>query len=43
MVGLFLVRNADGSLPAGAQDAIDRFEQHGHGGHEMNPDGRTHA
>jgi FtsP/CotA-like multicopper oxidase with cupredoxin domain len=28
MVGLFLVRNSDGSMPAGAQDAIDRFHQH---------------
>jgi len=30
MVGLFLVRNPDGSLPAGAQDAIDRFKHHDH-------------
>jgi FtsP/CotA-like multicopper oxidase with cupredoxin domain len=30
MVGLFLVRNADGSMPAGAQEAIDRFHQHQH-------------
>lgn len=30
MVGLFLVRNADGSLPPGAQDAIDRFHNHMH-------------
>ncbi|WIV54184.1 multicopper oxidase domain-containing protein [Amycolatopsis nalaikhensis] len=43
MVGLFLVRNADGSLPAGAQDAIDRFKLHDHSGHDMNPDARTHA
>jgi hypothetical protein len=43
MVGLFLVRNADGSLPDGAQDAIDRFKQHDHSGHDMNPDARTHA
>lgn len=28
MVGLFLVRNPDGSMPAGAQAAIDRFHQH---------------
>jgi FtsP/CotA-like multicopper oxidase with cupredoxin domain len=34
MVGLFLVRNPDGSLPAGAQDAIDRFHQHEHSTHE---------
>ncbi len=33
MAGIFLVRNADGSMPAGAQDAIDRF--HEHGGHTM--------
>lgn len=31
MAGVFLVRNADGSMPPGAQDAIDRF--HEHGGH----------
>jgi hypothetical protein len=31
MAGIFLVRNADGSMPPGAQDAIDRF--HEHGGH----------
>jgi FtsP/CotA-like multicopper oxidase with cupredoxin domain len=30
MVGLFLVRNADGSMPAGAQEAIDRFHGHVH-------------
>ncbi|WP_239153129.1 multicopper oxidase domain-containing protein [Virgisporangium aliadipatigenens] len=30
MVGLFLVRNADGSMPAGAQEAIDRFNGHVH-------------
>ncbi|MGH3433627.1 MAG: multicopper oxidase domain-containing protein [Thermocrispum sp.] len=28
MVGLFLVRNPDGSMPAGAQEAIDRFHEH---------------
>lgn len=28
MVGLFLVRNSDGSMPAGAQEAIDRFHNH---------------
>src|SRR4051812_12020080 len=43
MVGLFLVRNPDGSLPDGAQDAIDRFKEHGHTGHDMNPDAHTHA
>jgi hypothetical protein len=31
MAGIFLVRNADGSMPDGAQEAIDRF--HEHGGH----------
>ncbi|HWM07189.1 MAG TPA: multicopper oxidase domain-containing protein [Actinophytocola sp.] len=30
MVGLFLVRNPDGSMPAGAQEAIDRFHGHDH-------------
>ncbi|TCO53778.1 multicopper oxidase domain-containing protein [Actinocrispum wychmicini] len=30
MVGLFLVRNADGSMPPGAQEAIDRFRGHMH-------------
>ncbi|MCT2584315.1 multicopper oxidase domain-containing protein [Actinophytocola sp. S1-96] len=45
MAGIFLVRNADGSMPPGAQEAIDRFHGHthaaattqapttGHGGH----------
>ena len=28
MVGLFLVRNADGSMPAGAEEAIHRFQGH---------------
>jgi manganese oxidase len=31
MAGLFLVRNADGSMPPGAQEAIDRFKGHVHG------------
>jgi hypothetical protein len=31
MVGLFLVRNADGSMPAGAEEAIHRFRGHVHG------------
>ncbi|WP_460392254.1 multicopper oxidase domain-containing protein [Actinophytocola sediminis] len=31
MSGIFLVRNADGSMPAGAQEAIDRFHNHHHG------------
>jgi FtsP/CotA-like multicopper oxidase with cupredoxin domain len=30
MAGLFLVRNADGSMPPGAQEAIDRFHGHSH-------------
>jgi FtsP/CotA-like multicopper oxidase with cupredoxin domain len=30
MSGIFLVRNADGSMPAGAQEAIDRFHGHEH-------------
>ncbi|MFD8498558.1 multicopper oxidase domain-containing protein [Amycolatopsis sp. NPDC059657] len=30
MSGIFLVRNPDGSLPAGAQDALDRFKGHVH-------------
>ncbi|MEU6645607.1 multicopper oxidase domain-containing protein [Saccharomonospora sp. NPDC046836] len=35
MAGVFLVRNSDGSMPEGAQDALDRYYQHhgGHGGH----------
>lgn len=32
MGGIFLVRNADGSMPDGAQEAIDRFHEH-EGGH----------
>ena len=31
MSGIFLVRNADGSMPPGAQDAVDRFRGHVHG------------
>jgi FtsP/CotA-like multicopper oxidase with cupredoxin domain len=30
MAGVFLVRNPDGSLPAGAQEALDRFHNHIH-------------
>lgn len=30
MSGIFLVRNADGSLPPGAQRALDKFEGHRH-------------
>lgn len=38
MSGIFLVRNADGTMPPGAQEAIDRFLGHAHttaehGGH----------
>jgi FtsP/CotA-like multicopper oxidase with cupredoxin domain len=29
MSGIFLVRNADGSMPEGAQAALDRYHQHG--------------
>ncbi|WP_265521578.1 multicopper oxidase domain-containing protein [Oerskovia flava] len=29
MAGIFLVRNADGSMPPGAQESIDRFQHHG--------------
>ncbi len=32
MVGLFLVRNPNGTMPAGAQDAIDHFHGHASGG-----------
>lgn len=32
MAGVFLVRNADGSMPEGAQEALDRYHQHS-GGH----------
>jgi FtsP/CotA-like multicopper oxidase with cupredoxin domain len=35
MVGIFLVRNADGSMPPGAQDAIDRFHGHVHAAMNM--------
>ncbi|MFF2622652.1 multicopper oxidase domain-containing protein [Oerskovia jenensis] len=35
MAGIFLVRNADGSMPPGAQESIDRFR--GHGGHMSAP------
>lgn len=31
MAGIFLVRNPDGSMPDGAQAAIDRFQHHQHG------------
>ncbi|OZM72104.1 copper oxidase [Amycolatopsis antarctica] len=33
MAGLFLVRNPDGSMPPGAQEAIDRFNNHQHHPH----------
>ncbi len=40
MAGIFLVRNADGSMPPGAQDSIDRFQ--GHGSHTTSaPSGAT--
>lgn len=31
MSGIFLVRTADGGMPPGAQEAIDRFHGHAHG------------
>lgn len=34
MSGIFLVRNEDGSIPDHAQEAIDYFHGHHHGGHE---------
>ncbi|MEV6601117.1 multicopper oxidase domain-containing protein [Actinoplanes sp. NPDC051346] len=33
MAGLFLVRNADGSMPPGAEEAIHRFHGHAHSAH----------
>ncbi len=30
MAGVFLVRNADGSMPAGAAATIERFQAHSH-------------
>jgi hypothetical protein len=30
MAGIFLVRNADGSMPPGAEEAIHRFQGHVH-------------
>jgi len=36
MAGIFLVRNADGSMPDGAQDAIDRFAGHMHAAAKKN-------
>ncbi|SFP03362.1 Multicopper oxidase [Amycolatopsis arida] len=33
MAGVLLVRNADGSMPPGAREALDRYHQHGHVGH----------
>jgi hypothetical protein len=44
MAGVFLVRNADGSMPEGAQEAIDRFHQHGgHTTSDAATDGAAHA
>ncbi|PSL47118.1 multicopper oxidase [Saccharothrix carnea] len=31
MSGIFLVRNGDGTMPPGAQEAVDRFHGHDHG------------
>ena len=42
MSGVFLVRNADGSMPPGAQASLDRFAEHhagGHAGHAAHPAG----
>jgi FtsP/CotA-like multicopper oxidase with cupredoxin domain len=41
MSGVFLVRNPDGSMPAGAQEAIDRFHGHTHTGMDMKAMGMT--
>lgn len=37
MVGVFLVRNADGTMPPGAQEAIDRFHGHEPHAHSSTP------
>lgn len=37
MSGVFLVRNQDGSMPVGAQAALERFHQHGGGSHAAIP------
>ena len=29
MAGIFLVRNEDGSLPPGAEEALERYRNHG--------------
>jgi FtsP/CotA-like multicopper oxidase with cupredoxin domain len=39
MAGIFLVRNADGSMPPGAEEAIHRFQGHAHTA--MNHEGAT--
>ncbi|GAB3894806.1 multicopper oxidase domain-containing protein [Kibdelosporangium lantanae] len=41
MSGVFLVRNADGSMPPGAQDAIDRFHGHVHSASTTGTTGTT--
>src|ERR1700754_4358712 len=43
MSGLFVVRNADGSLPAGAQEAIDRFRGHVHKDAKTTASANPHA
>ncbi|MGC7093632.1 multicopper oxidase domain-containing protein [Amycolatopsis lurida] len=42
MAGIFLVRNPDGSMPAGAQEAIDRFRNHDHSGHTAESSATAH-
>jgi manganese oxidase len=39
MSGIFLVRNANGTMPPGAQEAIDRFHGHDHTAANPNPTG----
>jgi FtsP/CotA-like multicopper oxidase with cupredoxin domain len=41
MAGIFLVRNPDGSMPPGAQEAIDRFHGHAHTSMDMKAMGAT--
>jgi FtsP/CotA-like multicopper oxidase with cupredoxin domain len=43
MSGLFLVRNADGSMPPGAQEAIDRFRGHQHQAAKTTASANPHA
>jgi FtsP/CotA-like multicopper oxidase with cupredoxin domain len=43
MAGIFLVNNPDGSMPPGAQEAIDRFHGHAMGSMDMKAMGITPA